>query len=190
MITLIPLSGFLGAGKTTTMMAARRLLESQGRRVAVITNDQGTDLVDSQVAGAGGAQAGEVTGGCFCCRFEDLVEVASGLVANDAADTIIAQAVGSCTDLQATVVAPLRQFYGEDFVVAPLTAVVDPLRYDAFSRSWGRGERESDLSYLFRHQLEADVIGQRGAAGASTARRDARSRRVLRRAAQADACRV
>ena len=39
MIEFIALSGFLGAGKTTTMMAARRLLQSRGRRVAVMTED-------------------------------------------------------------------------------------------------------------------------------------------------------
>jgi G3E family GTPase len=44
MIDFIALSGFLGAGKTTTMMAERRQLQSRGRRVAVITNDQGSVL--------------------------------------------------------------------------------------------------------------------------------------------------
>ncbi len=80
-------------------------------------------------------------------------------MASDEVDTVIAEAVGSCTDLQATVVRPLRQYYGDTMVVAPLTTVVDPLRYLAFDRAAQRGEPESDLSYLFRQQLiEADVI--------------------------------
>ncbi|MFE6855940.1 GTP-binding protein, partial [Streptomyces sp. NPDC057674] len=87
------------------------------------------------------------------------VEAIVALVASDSVDTVIAEAVGSCTDLQATVVRPLRQYYGDDMVVAPLTTVVDPLRHLAFARAAERGEPESDLSYLFRQQVtEADVI--------------------------------
>ncbi|MGW0561670.1 GTP-binding protein [Streptomyces sp. NPDC003016] len=159
MITFIPLTGFLGAGKTTTMTATALALQEQGRRVAVITNDQGVELVDTKLVRSKLDSVAEVTGGCFCCKFEDLVEAIVALVSSDDVDTVIAEAVGSCTDLQATVVRPLRRYYGQDMVVAPLTTVVDPLRHLAFARAAERGEPESDLSYLFRQQLtEADVI--------------------------------
>lgn len=159
MITFIPLTGFLGAGKTTTMTSAALALQARGRKVAVITNDQGVELVDTKLARSALDAVAEVTGGCFCCRFEDLVEAIVGLVASDQVDTVIAEAVGSCTDLQATVVRPLRKHYGSTVVVSPLTTVVDPLRYLAFARAAERGEPETDLSYLFRQQLiEADVI--------------------------------
>jgi Ni2+-binding GTPase involved in maturation of urease and hydrogenase len=159
MITFVTLSGFLGAGKTTTMVRAAQRLEERGHRVVVITNDQGEDLVDTQVASASVSGVGEVTGGCFCCRFEDLAGTTVELVASRDADVVIAEAVGSCTDIQATVIRPLRQFYGDRFTVAPLTTVMDPQRYRGFSRAWDAGEAESDLSYLFRNQLEeADVI--------------------------------
>ncbi len=159
MITFIPLTGFLGAGKTTTMTATAVALQKQGRRAAVITNDQGVELVDTKLARSALDSVGEVTGGCFCCKFEDLVAAIVTLVASDDVDTVIAEAVGSCTDLQATVVRPLRRYYGDTMTVAPLTTVVDPMRYIAFDRAARRGEPESDLSYLFRQQLiEADVI--------------------------------
>lgn len=162
MITFIPLSGFLGAGKTTTMIAAARALESDGRRVSVVTNDQGTELVDtalvrSSLAGSALPVAelvGEITGGCFCCRFDDLMQMVTTLIEQHGADTVIAEAVGSCTDLRATVVRPLRALYGDRFTVTPLTTVVDPLRYQALSPGG-----DSDLAYLFDHQLaEADVL--------------------------------
>ncbi|WP_181764470.1 GTP-binding protein [Streptomyces albidus (ex Kaewkla and Franco 2022)] len=159
MITFIPLTGFLGAGKTTTMTTAALALQEKGHRVAVITNDQGVELVDTHLVRSKLDSVAEVTGGCFCCKFEDLVEAVVALTESDGVDTVIAEAVGSCTDLQATVVRPLRRYYGENMVVAPLTTVVDPLRHRAFDRAAQRGEPESDLSYLFRQQLtEADVI--------------------------------
>ncbi|MBM6405933.1 hypothetical protein JQN72_16955 [Phycicoccus sp. CSK15P-2] len=158
-LKVIPLSGFLGAGKTTTMVSAATALERVGARVAVITNDQGTDLVDTATAQRAVDQVDEVTGGCFCCRFEDLAALVDRLLAAGSADTVIVEAVGSCTDLQRTVVRPLRDIYGDRLEVAPLTTVVDPLRYRAFVRVWERGQ-ESDVTYLFNHQIaEADIVG-------------------------------
>lgn len=158
MATFVPLSGFLGAGKTTTLLATARHLSARGHRVAVVTNDQGSELVDTRIARVAAERVAEVTGGCFCCRFDDLAEVVTELVAGGA-DTVLAEAVGSCTDLRATVVRPLRAYHGDRIRVAPLTAVVDPDRYRLFARAWDLGA-ESDLAYLYAHQLaEADVIG-------------------------------
>jgi G3E family GTPase len=157
MITFIPVSGFLGAGKTTTLLAAARELRTRGHRPAIVTNDQGRDLVDTQLARTVTDAVGEVLGGCFCCRFTDLAEVTTTLVA-DGADVVLAEAVGSCTDLRATVVRPLREYHGDTLRVAPLTTVVDPLRYRAFARSWAAGQ-DDDTAYLYAHQLaEADVL--------------------------------
>jgi G3E family GTPase len=79
-VLFVPVTGFLGAGKTTTIGALARRLEQQGRRVAVVTNDQGEGLVDTVVAGESAGRVAEVTGGCFCCRFEDLLDVVGPLV--------------------------------------------------------------------------------------------------------------
>ncbi|WP_218952274.1 GTP-binding protein [Amycolatopsis anabasis] len=159
MLTFVPLTGFLGAGKTTTMITTAAELERRGRAVAVVTNDQGTELVDTRLARSRLDRVAEITGGCFCCRFENLAATIRDLVDSGEVDTVIAEAVGSCTDLQATVVRPLRRFYRESVVVCPLTTVVDPLRYQAFARATERGEPESELSYLFGQQLaEADVL--------------------------------
>ncbi|GLY90638.1 GTP-binding protein [Actinoallomurus iriomotensis] len=157
MATFAPFGGFLGAGKTTTLLAAARRFSAEGRRVAVVTNDQGRDLVDTRLARAEVARVSEVTDGCFCCRFEDLAAVVASLLDDDV-DVVLAEAVGSCTDLRATVVRPLRRDHGDRLRVAPLTAVVDPDRYRLFARAWDVGA-ESDLAYLYAHQLaEADVI--------------------------------
>jgi G3E family GTPase len=157
---LIPLGGFLGAGKTTTMLAAARRLENAGERVAVITNDQGTDLVDTQLARLAGPDAvAEVTGGCFCCRFDDLAATIKVLREQIDPTVTLAEAVGSCTDLQSTVIRPLRHFYGREITVAPLTVLLDPLVYRETSERWLPLADEPDIAYLYRHQLdEANII--------------------------------
>jgi G3E family GTPase len=159
MITFLAASGFLGAGKTTTLVATARHLQKAGHRVAVITNDQGTDLVDTQLVRADVELVAEVTGGCFCCRFGDLLAVAQELIDGQGVDTILAEAVGSCTDLQATVVRPLRTYYGDRFRAGRLATIVDPGRLAAFRTALPISDTESDLSYLFNKQLqEADVV--------------------------------
>lgn len=157
---VVPLGGFLGAGKTTTMLIAGERLEARGETVSVVTNDQGVDLVDTAAARAASVGAvGEVTGGCFCCRFDDLVAVISRLRAEVAPTVVLTEAVGSCSDLQSTVVRPLRRLHGDELDVAPLTVLVDPVRYVQVSRAWQQAGTEPDLAYLYRHQLaEADVI--------------------------------
>lgn len=155
--SMVVLGGFLGAGKTTTMIEAARRLEAGGTRVGVITNDQGEELVDTQLVRERGLLAREVTGGCFCCRFDDLVDVTRRIVEEGDPDVLMAEAVGSCTDLAATVIRPLQEYYGDSFRVAPLTVLLDARRWASLGTSDGMlGEL---ASYLFRKQLEeANVI--------------------------------
>lgn len=146
----VVVGGFLGAGKTSLILSAARVLESQGMRAAVILNDQGDDLVDTQMARSSGVEAGQVTGGCFCCRFSDLIEAADRLESYQP-DVIFAEAVGSCTDLAATVLRPLLRDYGERFRTAPLTVLVDPATAAA--------ALDPDMEFLFRNQIaEADIV--------------------------------
>ena len=160
MLRVVPIGGFLGAGKTTTMMAAAAELEAKGEIVSIITNDQGNELVDTQMAKTTSvASVSEVTGGCFCCRFEDLASTIMQIMETTNPTVVLAEAVGSCTDLQSTVVRPMKAIYKDKLSVAPLVILLDPFRYSGISSSWSDGSVESDLAYLYRHQLdEADII--------------------------------
>jgi G3E family GTPase len=150
--------GFLGAGKTTALVAAARELMSRTLRVGIITNDQGDHLVDSGVTRSFGFPTEEIGGGCFCCRFDEFVKSAGRLLEQSQPDVILAEAVGSCTDLCATVYHPLRFFYTAQFDLAPLSILVEPDRVRAFSLSTDNGFNKS-VAYLFEKQLaEAELI--------------------------------
>jgi len=155
----IMLGGFLGAGKTTAVAALAQHLTSQGLRVGLITNDQGSELVDTAMLRARGFATEEIPGGCFCCRFNSLVEAARCLDAASKPDVFIAEPVGSCTDLVATVTYPLRRIYGGQFVIAPLSVLVDPVRAEGVL-GLAEGRKFSDkVLYIYRKQLEeADFI--------------------------------
>ncbi|MEA2544313.1 MAG: hypothetical protein QOH35_5679, partial [Acidobacteriaceae bacterium] len=126
---VVLVGGFLGAGKTTLILAAARELQRRGLRSAMVWNDQGKDLVDSRYAELSGMRSGEVTGGCFCCRLSELID-AIGDLRTHAPDVIFAEPVGSCTDLSATVLRPLLE-YSDTYQLSPLTVLVDPLRAGA-----------------------------------------------------------
>lgn len=151
---LIIVGGFLGAGKTTLILRAAELLRRQGRSVGVITNDQGSNLVDTALVGNSGFPVAEVPAGCFCCRFDALIAAARRLDEQAAPDVILAEPVGSCTDLNATVVWPLERLYQQEFSLAPLSIAVDARRLLRFIHLDGTAELHGDLAYLFAKQLE------------------------------------
>jgi len=150
---IVIVGGFLGAGKTSLILAAARLLEQRGMRCAVILNDQGDELVDTQHAEAQGMLAREVTGGCFCCRLSGLTEMIEELCTRSL-DVIFAEPVGSCTDISATVFGPLREEF-DRYRAAPFTVLADPARAAALLSE----DADSDMGFLFRKQLqEADLV--------------------------------
>jgi len=155
----IMLGGFLGAGKTTAVGKLAARLTGQGMRVGLITNDQGRNLVDTAMLRAQGFATEEIPGGCFCCRFDSLVEAARRLTERSRPEVFIAEPVGSCTDLVATVTYPLRRLYGEDFTVAPVSVLVDPIRaLRAFGLEPG-GSFSEQVLYIYLKQLEeADLV--------------------------------
>lgn len=151
---LVLVGGFLGAGKTTLLIEAARLLARGGMRVALITNDQGGSLVDTKLAAAAGIETGEIAGGCFCCHFSEFVDAAEALRAH-APDVILAEPVGSCIDISATILQPLKSLYGGRFRLAPFTVLVDPQR----ARELLAPDANPHLAYLFTNQLaEADLV--------------------------------
>ncbi|MBI2076774.1 MAG: hypothetical protein HYT80_00170 [Euryarchaeota archaeon] len=150
--------GFLGAGKTTTILAAAARLREARLRVGVITNDQGGDLVDALLVRDQNIPNRFVTRGCFCCQFDALEERVHELVSQEGAEVVLAEAVGSCTDISATVLNPLRRRRGDAYVYAPITIVVDAHRLRTFLNE-RTSDGESDLDYLYLKQLEeADVV--------------------------------
>lgn len=155
----VMVGGFLGAGKSTAVLALAERYASRDQRVGLITNDQSVGLVDTTLMRSRGFATQEIAGGCFCCRFDSLVEAADTLAAESAPDVFIAEPVGSCTDLVATVSYPLRRMYGDRYRIAPLSVLVDPVRAERIlGLETGRSFSDK-VVYVYRKQLaEADLI--------------------------------
>ena len=163
-IPLILVGGFLGAGKTTLLAQAALRLAGQGKRVGLLTNDQAAGLVDTAALRAAGFSVAEVAGGCFCCRFDELLAAGGRLIDEVRPDVLLGEPVGSCTDLSATVIQPLQKLAGDRFRVAPLTVLADPVRLvqaesPSAQRERPRAAFSPNVFYIYRKQLEeADAV--------------------------------
>lgn len=161
-VKMIFSGGFLGSGKTTALAAlAKRLIEKE-QRVGFITNDQSENLVDTiivrQMLTDLGVPVEEVVKGCFCCKFDELIEHVEKILAHDP-DVLMGEPVGSCTDFVAAVANPIKIQYRDAFRFAPFSIMVDPERVRSLILNETQTDFPEDVAYLFGKQLEeADTI--------------------------------
>ncbi|MCY3006008.1 MAG: cobalamin biosynthesis protein P47K [Planctomycetota bacterium] len=158
-VKYIMIGGFLGSGKTTSMLRAAEYFSKQGLRVGLISNDQSQGLVDTNLLSSSGFATEEISGGCFCCRFPSLLQATEKLDRDARPDVYLAEPVGSCTDLVATVVYPLEQMVGHRYSIAPLSVLVDPIRAQRFLGILTGKTFSPKVNYIYGKQLEeAELI--------------------------------
>lgn len=155
---LIIVGGFLGAGKTTSILSLAKHFLNEGMKIGIVTNDQGSDLVDTNFLRSSGLSVIEVTGGCFCCNFDEFMLKVQSMRENDLPDIIIAEPVGSCTDLIASLFKPLDIKFMDKIALRPLSIVVDPKRVKKLIFE-DDSDFKTEINYIFKKQLEeADII--------------------------------
>jgi G3E family GTPase len=158
-IRYVMVGGFLGAGKTTTLARLATVYQDRGLKVGVVTNDQATDLVDTNLLRAQGLTVGEVAGACFCCNFNELMGTIDRLGEAGRPDVILAEPVGSCTDLVATVLQPLKRLYDARFDIAPYAVILKPSHGRKILRGEPGGGFSPKAEYILKKQLEeADLV--------------------------------
>lgn len=148
--------GFLGAGKTTAIHALSKLLSQRGRKVAAITNDQAAGLVDTFFLSGEQIPAEEVAGSCFCCNFDGLAQAIDHSVQKTGPEIILAEPVGSCTDIVATVIRPMQHLMRDKVSVFGYSVLVEPDRWMELNQ----GENVPwSMKFLFDKQIEeADIL--------------------------------
>jgi len=161
-VKLIFVGGFLGSGKTTALAAIAKRLLKQGKRVGIVTNDQSDNLADTvivrELLGELGVPIEEVVAGCFCCKFEELIDNIEKILVHKP-DILMGEPVGSCTDFVAAVANPIKIHYHEAFRFAPFTTMVDPDRVKELLLGEHDSNFPEEVAYLFGKQLEeADIL--------------------------------
>ena len=74
-------------------------------------------------------------------------------------DIILGEPVGSCTDISATVLQPVKDLHAEDYSLAPFTVLADPQRLREALAEGAASNFPDSVGYIFRKQVEeADLI--------------------------------
>ncbi|MDR7154805.1 G3E family GTPase [Sphingobium xenophagum] len=172
------LSGFLGAGKTTTLNHI--LANREGRRVAVIVNDMSEVNIDADLVRGGDAALArseeslvEMTNGCICCTLrDDLLKEVRALAEAGRFDSLVIESTGISEPLPVATTFSFRdeegQCLGDVARLDTMVTVVDALNlladYSSQDFLADRGESLGDddsrsLVGLLVEQIEfADVV--------------------------------
>ncbi|APR52546.1 GTP-binding protein [Sphingomonas koreensis] len=172
------LSGFLGAGKTTTLNHI--LANREGRRVAVIVNDMSEVNIDADlVRGSDAALARseeslvEMTNGCICCTLrDDLLKEVRALAEAGKFDSLVIESTGISEPLPVATTFSFRDEDGASLgdvarldtmvtVVDALNLLADYSSHDFLAdrgESLGEDDRRSLVGLLVEQIEFADVV--------------------------------
>ena len=148
-------SGFLGSGKTTTMIALTRYHTARHGKAAMISNDlgEGVTLADDRLARLSGANASQITDECICfCH--DVLTARLNECYDNGCELVISDIPGFGVGALEHVYHGLSAEYPGQFELAPFTVLIEP-RNAALLRE----NRGGDMAHILRAQLkEADLI--------------------------------
>ena len=147
--------GFLGSGKTTTMMTLTRYLTDHGTNSAMISNDlgHGVDLADNRYACLCGCNASGMTDECICYQNENLADRLDEDY-ESGGEFIISDIPGFGVGAPEHVYHGMSEKYPGKYELAPFTALIEPKTVEML-----RSGNTGDLRYIYDTQLvETDLI--------------------------------
>ncbi len=153
---MLILGGFLGSGKTTTLIRIGKALASQyGQRVAIIVNDCGEVTIDGKIVRDYGLDVTEIGSGCICCTVAgSLVTTLRSLKEGFKPSLILVEPTGVAIPRQIKDVAAAEREVEEVSSVV----LMDASRYETME-GLIRSHREEGFKSLLEKQMEAaDVI--------------------------------
>lgn len=152
-------SGFLGAGKTTTMIALAEYLNEHFGETAIIANDLGANLVDTNLTQTSGCNVVEIASGCICYQMDNVVDQLRRLRDRDGAQFVMSDIPGCGVGALDHVYHTLAKAHADEFTLAPFTVITDPERLRMIMPEKADINLPSELVYLLKLQLEeADLV--------------------------------
>ncbi len=154
------MSGFLGAGKTTVMMALTNYMERTGCPAAMISNDLGRKgLADYRYSKAAGVRSCEIAGECICFVTEELIEKLRRLYSDDGCRMVMSDIPGFGVGALEHVYYKLRDLYPDECGLAPFTVIVDGNLLCRLVKGGRTTALPEEMTYLLKSQLlEGDLI--------------------------------
>jgi G3E family GTPase len=151
-VKLLIIGGFLGSGKTTTLIRIGKDLASRlGRRVAVIVNDCGEVTIDGKIVREYGLDVTEIGSGCICCTVAgSLMMTLKSLKEGFQPDLVVVEPTGVAIPQQIKEIADAER--AVEKVVS--VVLVDASRYQSMA-GLIRSHKEEGFKSLLEKQMEA-----------------------------------
>ncbi len=153
-------SGFLGAGKTTSMIAFANSINSRGLgKAAILANDLGaSNIVDAEFTATTGITTLPISGNCICYQHENLVDKLHQLEASGA-DIIFSDIPGCGIGALDHVYLELDDKEKGQFALMPFMCIVDPERIKMIMPENADINLPEEMKFLLDAQMaEADII--------------------------------
>ena len=158
-IRFMVVSGFLGAGKTTTMIALAEHMNKTYGEAAIIANDLGANLVDTNLTQTSGCTVAEIASGCICYQMDNTIDQIRRLRDKDGAVFVMSDIPGCGVGALDHVYHRLARENADEFTLSPFTVVVDPERLRMIMPERADIHLPEELVYLLKLQLEeADLV--------------------------------
>lgn len=153
------MSGFLGAGKTTTMIALAEHMDESHGKTAIIANDLGANLVDTSLTQTSGCTVVEIGNDCICYQMDNVVDQIRRLRDREGATFVMSDIPGCGVGALDHVYHTLDDNHADEFSLSPFTVLVDPERLRMIMPEKADINLPEELVYLLKLQLEeADLI--------------------------------
>ena len=135
-------SGFLGSGKTTTMMALTKYHTAHHGKAAMISNDlgHGVSLADDRFARLSGCNASQITDDCICYVNDKLADRLNGYY-DEGCELVMSDIPGFGVGALEHVYHGLAEKFPGQFELAPFTVLVEPKTVELL-RSGQGGDQE------------------------------------------------
>lgn len=158
-IEFLVVSGFLGAGKTTTMIALAEYMDAHVQKVGIIANDLGAELVDTNLTRESGCTVEEIASGCICYQMDNTVDRIRRMRDRDGAKLVMSDIPGCGVGTVEHVYKQVLRDNSDEFDLGPLTVIVDPERLRMVMPEAADINLPPELKYLLQTQVEeADLV--------------------------------
>jgi G3E family GTPase len=145
---MLVVSGFLGSGKTTMVLATvGRIIELTKKKVVIIVNDFGKIGIDGKVMEKYGLSVTEMPSGCICCTLgSDFLETVRTVADKFRPDLVIVEPTGIADP--ANILDTMKLYHGpigRIRIVVVVDAVRFPLIMKALAKPLGNQLKAADI---------------------------------------------
>ena len=158
-IRFMVVSGFLGAGKTTTMIALGTHMGKTYGKPGIIANDLGANLVDTNLTQTSGCTVEEIASGCICYQMDNTIDKIRRLMVRDGCIFVMSDIPGLGVGALDHTYHRLADDCADWITLAPFTVLVDPERIKLLLPEGEDINLPEEIRYLMQLQLEeADLV--------------------------------